>query len=1072
MKLRINCNLPFELGFQSFSNFRSAKIMLRSLVILLFLPPFLSAQISAPPFQHLSVDDGLPQNSITALAQGPDGFLWIGTQDGLARYDGYDFKIYRSEEGNSNSLSHNFIWDIYFDDEGNLWATTLGNGLSRLDTRRDHVSQWLQGKGDSGLYHWNTFSTLKMKNTLWVGTNESLDKINLETGERISYFPGKEAGETEPAILVRTLALSVDSTEIWMNSKKGLARLHIESDSLEYFDQSPFGTASNLLNIHKIETDDQGLLITTGRKIISINWKDKEEKIIFDADSLGLAKNLNFHGFYRGIGRFNYIYSGGGIFRIEKSTGRILHLVHDPDNPTSLSHNYVIDLCETSDGVLWAGTRNGLNAVRTKTEDFLRFGKTNQKEYSLSSVAVRGLLYNKKDELWAGSDLGINIINLETGIIRPLKEQLINPETVKSEYILSLIKDGNGSVWSGIRGGGLLRLNRAENNQYRAYSDPLNNTSIQFILDEDSILWLGSSGSGLLKYHKEKGLVKSYPHTGDDKGPSHTFVFTIYRDPNNIIWLGTPTGGINIFDRKTESFSTIRTSRNSNNGLSGNTILCFFEDSRKRLWIGTTSGLSLLKTSLSPDLIEKINANRDHLKFEHFGRKEGFPNEVIYGIREDKIGNLWISTNDGLVKFNGERVVDVFTLEDGCQVDEYNQNAALSLPDGRMVFGGVSGLHLFNPERLGKFYYQPKCVLTDIQVNHNKLDSKGIESLPYGLKSLELDYTDDVIDLSFAGLSYVNSSRNTYAYRLVGFDSDWNHTTSDKRFVTYTNLDPGNYIFEIKSANCDGVWSNQIAQLPISVSYPPWQKWYAFLAYAIVLSALVYLLVQWRTEKARRAERLKLRVQEARLDEREKFRKEAARDFHDEAGNKITRINLLVELASSRAGDDYSLKGYFEKIAQNTAQLSSGMRDFNWSLDPEKDSLKDLCMRISEFGESMYEGADQSFSSKIEINNPGLIALGMALRRDLLMIFKEAINNAAKHADSPKAEFRVYSAGKDLVMELKDFGKGIEDEPSSAGYGLKNMKSRAEAHGGRVDISANKVDGTLVQFKINLTHLG
>lgn len=1046
--------------------------MLRSSIILIFLPSFLSAQISAPPFQHLSVDDGLPQNSITALAQGPDGFLWIGTQDGLARYDGYDFKIYRSEEGNSNSLSHNFIWDLYFDNEGHLWATTLGNGLSRLDTRRDQVSQWLQGKGDSSLYHWNTFSTLKVKNTLWVGTNESLDKISLETGKRVSYFPGKVAGETEPAILVRTLALSPDSTAIWMNSKKGLARLHIKSDSLEYFDQSPFGTASNLLNIHKIETDDQGLLITTDRRIININWKDKKEKILFDADSLGLAKNLNFHGFYQGIGRFNYIYSGGGIFRIEKSTGRIVHLVHDPENPTSLSHNYVIDLCETSDGALWAGTRNGLNAVRTKTEDFLRFGKTNQKEYSLSSVSVRGLLYNTKDELWAGTDLGINIINLETGIIRPLKEQLVNPETVQGEYILSLIKDRNGTVWSGVRGGGLLRLNSAENNQYRAFSDPLNNTSIQFILDEDSILWLGSSGSGLLKYHKEKGLVKSYPHTGDGRGPSHTFVFTIYRDPNNIIWLGTPTGGINIFDRKTESFSTIRTSRNSNNGLSGNTILCFFEDSRKRLWIGTTSGLSLLKTPLSPDLIEKINAHPDHLKFEHFGRKEGFPNEVIYGIREDKIGNLWISTNDGLVKFNGERVIDDFTLEDGCQVDEYNQNAALSLPDGRMVFGGVTGLHLFNPERLGKFYYQPKCVLTDIQVNHNKIDSKGIKILPFGLKSLKLDYTDDVIDFSFAGLSYVNSSQNTYAYRLIGFDSEWNHTSSDKRFVTYTNLDPGNYTFEIKSANCDGVWSNQIAQLPISVSYPPWQKWYAFLAYAIVLSALVYLLVQWRTEKARRAERLKLRLQEVRLDEREKFRKEAARDFHDEAGNKITRINLLVELASSRAGDDYSLKDYFEKIAQNTAQLSSGMRDFNWSLDPEKDSLKDLCMRIAEFGESMYEGADQSFSSKIEINNPELITLGMALRRDLLMIFKEAINNAAKHANSQKAEFRVYSDGKDLVMELKDFGTGIEDEPSSAGYGLKNMKSRAAAHGGRMDISANKDDGTLVQFKINLTHLG
>jgi len=1046
--------------------------MLRTLLLVFFLPAIINAQISAPPFQHLTVDDGLPQNSITALTQGPDGFLWIGTQDGLARYDGYDFKVFRSEEGNSNSLSHNFIWNLQFDNEGELWITTLGNGLSRLDTRRDTFSRWLQSKGDSGLYHWNTFSTLKVENILWVGTNESLDKIHLQSGKRVSYFPGKEADETEPVILVRALALSPDSSAIWMNSKKGLARLHVHSDSLEYFEQSPFGTASNLLNIYKIETDEQNLLITTGRRIISINWKDEKEKILFDADSLGLAKNLNFHGFYRGIGRFDYIYSGGGIYRIEKSTERIVHLAHDPDNPNSLSHDYVIDLCETSDGALWAGTRNGLNAIRTKTEDFLRFGKTNKKEYSLSSASVRGLLYNEKNEVWAGSDLGINIINLETGKIRSFKELVVNPSAVKSEYVLSLIKDSAGTIWSGLRGGGLLQLTKEENELYRVKSDPLNNISIQYILNEDSILWLGSSGSGLLKYHKEKGLIKSYPSTGDRKGPSHTFIFAIYRDPNDILWLGTPTGGINIFDRNTETFNTVRTTRNSNNGLSGNTILCFFEDSRQRLWIGTTAGLSLLKTPLSPDLIEKLNVNPNHLKFDHFGRKEGFPNEVIYGIREDKIGNLWISTNDGLVKFNGEEVVDVFTSEDGCQVDEYNQNADLSLPDGRMVFGGVSGLHLFNPERLGKFYYQPKSVITDVRVNHKDLNSRGIQTLPHGLRQLDLNFTDDVIDFSFAGLSYVNSIQNFYAYRLIGFDPNWNYTNSDKRFVTYTNLDPGNYTFEIKVANCDRVWSNQVAQLPLTVSYPPWQKWYAFLAYAIVLSALFYLLVRWRTEKARREERLKLRLQEARLDEREKFRKEAARDFHDEAGNKITRINLLVELASSQKGGEHSLKGYFDKIAQNTSQLSSGMRDFNWSLDPEKDSLKDLCLRISEFGESMYVGMDHSFSTKIEVANPDIMALGMALRRDLLMIFKEAINNAAKHANSQKAEFKVYKEGKDLVMELKDFGKGIEDEPSSKGYGLKNMKSRAESNGGRIRIFKHKVDGTVVEFKINLTHLG
>lgn len=1045
--------------------------MLRVLIIAVCLPAFIHAQISAPPFQHLSVDDGLPQNSITALVQGPDGFLWIGTQDGLARYDGYEFKVYRSSEGDTQSLSHNFIWNLNFDEEGHLWITTLGNGLTRLNTKNETFTQFLQSEGDSGLYHWNTFSALKVNNTLWVGTNESLDKINISTGKRSSYFPGKEPSEKEPAILVRALALSSDSAYIWMNSKKGLAQLHISSDSIKYYPQSPFGTSTDLHHIFKIETSGKSSIITTGRSIIEINWQERTEKILFSADSLGLPQGTVFHGFCKGIGRFNYIYSGNGIFRIEKSTGRIVHLAHDPDNPNSLSHNYVIDLCETTDGALWAGTRNGLNAVRTKTEDFIRYGKTNQPDYSLTNLSVRGMIAHSDDDLWVGTDLGINVINSKTGRIHKLDRYIENPSAISGEYILSLIKERD-LVWAGLRGNGIMKIEKIAPKKYRVESDILNNASIQFILDEDSILWLGASGSGLLKYHKQKGLVKAYPNTGDERGPSHTFVFTIYRDSHDILWLGTPTGGINLFDRETEKFTTIRTSRDVNNGLSGNTILCFFEDSKGRLWIGTTAGLSLLKTQFSADLIQKARKNPEAVQFQHFGRDAGFPSEVIYGIREDKIGNLWISTNDGLVKFDSEKVVDVFTMEDGCQMDEYNQNADVLLPDGQMAFGGVSGVHIFHPERLGKFYYKPKSIITDVLVNHQPLAEKGIESLPHDLDHLPLSYNDDVISFSFSGLSYVNSNLNSYAYRLIGFDGKWNNASSKKRFATYTNLDPGNYTFEVKSSNCDGIWSNQVARMNISISSPPWQKWYAYVAYALIISSLIFILINWRTERARRKERMKIRIQEARIQERELFRKEAARDFHDEAGNKITRINLLVELARSQAGDTSSLKNYFSKISRNTAQLSSGMRDFNWSLDPEKDSVRDLSLRISEFGESMYEGKSRSFVLKMKLENPQDIALGMALRRDLLMIFKEAINNAVKYSQTSKAELAIFRSSQQLVLELRDFGKGIDKELPLSGYGIKNMISRARKHQADLDIFSDTELGTVVRFKINLTHLG
>jgi len=1013
------------------------------------------------PFQNLSVEDGLPQNSVTAIVQDDQGFLWIGTQDGLAKYDGYEFKVFRNDRNNPRSLSHNFVWNISKDEEGILWITTLGNGMTRLDPKSEAFTQYLYAPDGNGLSHWNTFSTLRVDSSLYVGTNESLDKLDLSTGEIKTYYPGLELGKDSLTSLIRSIVADPNTADIWLSTKLGLTRFDPDSESFEYYRKSPFGKNLNLRNIFTISSEGDSLIICTSHHVLSLNFKAKRSTLIFDHNWINSEKSTRFHGFYRGKGSSDFVFSQNGIFEIKRKDGSFIHHKYDPENPRSLSHNYVISLVQTNDGVLWAGTRNGLSTIRSHDKGFLRFGKTNDPDKSLQGKAAKGFVSLNDSVLLVGTSEGVEGVNLHSGKVMHIEDRSEDQIPVESRYTLSLVKDQDGIIWTGSRGGGLTKISAEPDEKFNIENDYLKGASIQYILDCDSVLWLGSSGHGLLEYSKEIGLLNSYPFTGDSLGPSHPYVYCLMEDEYNNLWLGTPTGGINLFDKERETFVHLDEERAT--GLSGNTVLCFFQDSEEVVWVGTSTGLSKLITPLSSDLTTDLLNGDVRLEFEHYGREEGFPNEVIYGMLEHEKGYLWISTNDGLVKFDKDNseVVDIFTRKDGCQTDEYNQNAYLKLTDGRLVFGGVSGFQIFHPDSLILLKTAPEVQFTELNVNNKSLDPNILE--------LDLGYNQNDLSVEYTGLNFVNTDENKFRYRLIGFDDKW-YERKVNRNVTYTNLDPGDYLFEVEASNCDGVWSTPPKTLSFSIATPPWASWYAYAIYFLFGVGIVYLILRVRTDQIRKQERRKLEIETARLEEREQFRKRSAADFHDEAGNKITRINLLVELAKSFSSENEQLNLYLGKIARNTTELSRGMRDFNWALDPGKDTLFDLLERIKTFGESMYEGDQSEFEIKGWSEKLNDYRLLMSLRRDLLMIFKEAINNAVKHSESHRGLLEVVIDKQAICLKFSDFGKGLSGKANTSGYGLKNMQSRAEKHELQFKIHSTEAYGTTVQ--INLPHMG
>lgn len=1015
------------------------------------------------PFQKLTKADGLPQSSISALVQDDQGYIWIGTQDGLAKYDGYDFKVFRHEKGNGHSLSHNFIWDITKDDEGLLWITTLGNGMTRLHPKKEEFTQYLHSNvPGEGLSHHNTFSTLRVDSVLYIGTNASLDKLNLNTGEILTYVPGAEWGKDSVTSVIRSIAKLQNDNTIWMSTTLGLAAFDPQRETFQYFRSSPFGTESSLRNIFTLSAEGDALLITTTERVLSIDFTKEEEHLIADARVYDLPGSARFHGYLKGRGEFDYIYTTHGLIRINRVTGSTIHHKQEPENPESLSHNYVISVLESRDGALWIGTRNGITTSRYFDAGFTRYGDAELPGYSLQGKGVNALIAKDDTTLLVGTYIGVEAINLKTGKIDLIDAYRDGSIPEESHYTLSMCEDGEGTVWVGARNGGLIRLKSDDVGTYKARSYPLGGASIQFIHDEDSLLWLGSSGMGLLKFSKENGLIKAFPTTGDSLGPSHTYVYSLLTDSHRNFWLGTPTGGLNLFDRNRERFVHL-SEASSTTGLSGNLILCIFQDSKGNIWVGTVSGLSKLITPLEPDLFSKTESGALSLAFRHYGREAGFPNEVIYGILEDENGLLWMSTNEGLVVFDpdAERVSEVFNRSDGCRSDEHNQNAFVRFRDGSMAFGGPYGLYHFHPDRLNTLPYAPRAVLTDVHVN-----KVGIKPVP---GHLVLNYRQNDISFRFSALSYIKSAENKYRYRLKGFDEKWYERTAN-RLVTYTNLDPGTYEFEVQAANGTEVWSEEALLFNFTIGEPPWRAWYAYIAYALFLATSVLTTVKWRIAQVRREERRKLEIEEARSEEREIFRKRSARDFHDEAGNKITRINLLVELARDQASGSPAIAEYLTKIARNTAALSGGMRDFNWALDPEKDSLFDLLERIKIFGESMYEGENAHFELsgiREEFRN---FKLNMELRRDLMMIFKEAINNAVKHSGASRCLLTVSEGRRDITLSLCDFGKGLSESADSGGYGLKNMQARARKHQIEMKISSDPDKGSCIVLK--LPHMG
>ncbi|MEO8399213.1 MAG: two-component regulator propeller domain-containing protein [Ignavibacteriaceae bacterium] len=1060
-------------------------LKLFSFFLFLFITANIFSQSHKYKLDRLTIDDGLSQNSVNCIMQDKNGFMWFGTQDGLNRYDGYNFKIYKHEPGNKNSLSNNYIWNIYEDKEGIFWISTFGGGLTRFDPSTETFSHFKRDPENiSSLSNDFVFPVIEYpEGFLWICTDDGLNKLDKKNGEVKRFLNNNNNTQGLNNHHIGSLVRQ-GNNNLWMISDSGLTKMDIAKELFTHYKSDPFDEKINFGNIYQIKNEDDNLIISCTAGVIYLDFKNKISKFLLKPEKYNTEKIkyifqntlLDKRGYY-------WIGSNNGLFLLEKNAKKVYN--YDQSN-SEISHNNILSMYQSKSGVVWVGTRNGLNKIDNITTAFELYKHDPLIKNSYNIRDIKQIL-EEDNKLWICTSEGLTLFNRKNNQFKIIKN------LPGSNYLLTILKEKN-AYWIGTRGGGLNKLT-FENNSDNFFvenfsvSEPtglLANTIQILFKDKQGILWIGTGGGGLCRLNPDEKKFKCYNKAIDGTGPSHSYIFSILEDSFGNLWVGTATGGLNLFDPKSEEFLYLKNEEENLNSLSNNIILNIFEDDRKNLWIGTSNGLNKLTIQLRENLLkyfkDSVNLKTDSL-FVRFDKNDGLPNEVIYGILEDDNKNLWFSTNKGIVKFNPQiknPVIHIFDSNDGLQNNEFNQNAYLKLSTGELVFGGVDGFNIFHPDSIKLNFYLPPVVFTDFKLfnesvplnkrnNKNNKNKFSLEKFITNTKEINLSYNDNVISFEFAALNYINPEKNNYAYMLEGFDKNWIYAGS-QRNVTYTNLDPGEYIFKVKASNNDGFWNEQGASIKLFIPPPPWLSWYAYVFYSMIFAASVFLFIRFKIKSAKQEFEMQVKIEKAKLEEREEVRKKSSADFHDEAGNKLTKISLFTELAKGEA-ENPSLKEYLNKIEETTKELSSGMRDFIWVLDPKKGTLFDTINRLQDFANSIFNYTNVIFNVKGLTPEFKNYVLSMECRRAIILIFKEGINNSIKYSSADKIELLINVDKNFLQIILSDNGKGFIVERNTNGYGLNNMKERANKINCEFNIESNSSNGTKIILTGNIAHM-
>jgi ligand-binding sensor domain-containing protein/two-component sensor histidine kinase len=999
-------------------------------------------------FQRLTTADGLPNENVTAIFKDRDGFMWFGTQGGLCRYDGQQFKIYRSEFGKKNSLPENWISAINQDEEGNLWVGTNQQGMCIIDLKTDSIQSYSK---DNAVTFPLAGTTVKdfffdSKGRKWMGT-----------------FGG------------------------------GIIEMTARSEFHSYhFDENAIDQNYSFNTVTQIEEDTDGWFwLTTHKGLIRFNPATKQFfKYAFDIEGNNPQfGSMSFDGNKIWLGSYSY-----GVVEFDKQQKTFSNYTFNADKIARPgSKDVVMDIEKKSSDELWLVTEVGLGIFNTRSHRFYFFETNSSRPFSAPAPKGGGIskIYDGSDGVWWFTVEG-NLIKLDLGLqyfsFHPLVAHSYHYEPYFKSNAFYFDVTSQSLFVAAHQGDGLYELNNDTVITYdykrktsvsvirnivalsqtqllvptidgmKIFSLPerrflelpekfplrnqLSKTDIGIIDDEDNCFWFQMDDT-LYSIQKESWSVEKFYN---NRGLQYPFfsepVSCVLKDAAGNYLFGSFEYGICRVDVATGKREVILPLEGKKPELGQQHVRDMVQDRNGNYWVAMW-----LET-----LVRIKSDGQGNFSREYFSSNIGLNATLIQNMVKDAEENLWLATNDGLYRVNPATLsVSRFDELHGLPYSSLIEDLYAS-PDGKMYLTSHAGYVSFDPSQIKSQGEKPKLLLSKFTVFDRTISSG------YALqqtKKLSLKYSENYFSFEFSALAYRGADNIQYSFMLEGVDKD--RITGKRNFASYTNVSPGNYLFKVKAGSSDGIWSDEVS-IPIHIITPFFMTWWFYLLCTLAFAGIVYSIYRIRLDRLLALQRIRNKI---------------ATDLHDDVGSTLSSINMLTRLAQSKTGTDQPrVKQLLEKIRSSSENMMENMSDIVWSINAENDLVENLVVRMKEFAADILESKNIDF---IFTADESLMKtkLPLSIRRDFYLIYKEAINNLAKYSECSHAEIKIFSetprsfhGNSLLILRVADDGKGFDAEKSFSGNGLKNYKIRSEKINAQFEIRSSIGNGTEVILKV------
>ncbi len=1071
------------------------------LLWLLWAPAIAAAD--APPLflEHLTTEDGLPQATVMTTLQDSQGFVWLGTESGLVRYDGREPYRYAHSRTESGSLPGNWVWEVVEDRHGNLWIALDGDGIAKWDRRTDSFTSYRHAANDSGSIASNRVRTVLIdgRGFVWIGTYDAgVDVLDPASG-RIEHF---RHDPDDPASLAsdRVSTFTLDHAgNVWIGTHLGLNRWHAGTRTLERVGPGALNGRKILrvLEAHDgtlwIATHESGLLhIDRSGRVLETFRHDPDDPASLAGDDVRDLLEDRSGRLWAG--------TANGLDLLDRATGTFTHYRRDPNDSASLRDSFVMSLYQDPAGLVWIGTRSG-GVSRWNPRSWQLGG---YRPAWLENQPVFAFADAPGQQVWIASLNGLARFDPATGTATGLDAIVGRENALGDERVTALRLDRHGALWIGTMGSGLKVLTpdgRIESIPVqRGDSHSLSAAGIMAILESSSgALWIGTFGGGANILDPATRTVRQLPFGSTPGAVSAPIVTAIAEDARGNFWLGTEGEGLNLASADGTVLQVFRNDPADPSTLPSNTVYALAVDSNEDVWVATGGG-GLAR-------IDDPAAAPEVLDVQVFSREDGLSSDTLYGVVPDGTGRLWLSGNNGLMRLDpATGDIQSYHREHGLQGEEFAFGAYFRLRNGSLAFGGPGGFNIFDPAALSENRQAPRLALMNVEVLGVPVESET----PFWLRDrVDLDYRGSIVSLGFGVLDFTSPAHNRLAYRVSGITDDWIDLGTERR-ITLTNLDPGNHVLEVRAANSDAVWSKTPLRLTIHRDPAPWASPFAYVVYALVLLGLIAHRIHRHREKFREVVRarerleaeVQLRTRELRISNQQLAEAAQAKtNFLDRMSHELrTPMNGVVgmtELLSRTALSPAQshLTKTIRSSAQVLLQIVNDLLDLS-KIRAGKVSLEALPIDLGQVLEectSLFAGAAEAKGIELVVCPPARIEralLGDPLRvRQVLM---NLVGNAVKFTEqgevAVKADIVAVEADTaSVLLTVKDTGIGMDaaavgrifepfvqgDESTTrhfggTGLGLAICRELAEVMGGRLTVESQPQIGSSFSLSLPL----